>query len=58
MGIEDAVTVIQETQTVTEVTDEMDLEKEANFDIFEFLANSPFASFFGTSNDEEDDSTE
>ena len=52
MGIKDADKVMEGTQTVAEVTDEMDLDEEAEFDIFEFLANSPHAYIFDSSLDE------
>ena len=55
MGIEDFDQVIQDTQTVLIVTDQMDLEEEANFEMIEFLANSSYAKFFDISSDENKD---
>ena len=46
MGIEDPEKAIEESQQITEVDDETDLEKEAEFDWLDYLANSPYASLF------------
>ena len=59
MGIEDPEKAIAESQQITEVDDEMDLEKEAEFDWLDYLANSPYASLFQSQfNNEEEESAE
>ena len=58
MGIEDPEKVIAESQQITEVDDETDLEKEAEFDWLDYLANSPYASLFQSQFNEEEESAE